>query len=122
MLGVLVALGLSWLLLWLVSKEHITALGLRPTAPRLREFAIGASVMAIFCVVNLLGQAYFTQTHYTVDPNYGLARGLEATWWTFKAALFEELIFRGALLFLLIKRFGINRACIVSAIAFGIYH
>jgi membrane protease YdiL (CAAX protease family) len=43
-------------------------------------------------------------------------------WWTFKAALFEELIFRGALHYLLIKKTGINRACIISAIAFGIYH
>ncbi|NNK76373.1 MAG: CPBP family intramembrane metalloprotease, partial [Maribacter sp.] len=36
--------------------------------------------------------------------------------------MFEELIFRGAILYILIKKIGVNWACIISAIAFGIYH
>ena len=122
MLGILVILILSWLLLWLFSKEHITALGVMPNRKRLRVFLIGLLLMAVFCAVNLLGQAYLMEISYVRNPNYGLPESLNGIWWTLKAALFEELIFRGALLYVLIKKMGVNTACIFSAIAFGVYH
>ena len=36
--------------------------------------------------------------------------------------LYEELIFRGVLLYILIKRLGVTKAILISAIAFGAYH
>jgi membrane protease YdiL (CAAX protease family) len=36
--------------------------------------------------------------------------------------LFEELIFRGALLYLAIGKFGVKTACTLSAVCFGAYH
>jgi hypothetical protein len=36
--------------------------------------------------------------------------------------LYEELIFRGALLYILIKKLGVKTACLTSAIGFGVYH
>ncbi|MDY8135392.1 CPBP family intramembrane glutamic endopeptidase [Aquimarina sp. 2201CG5-10] len=122
MLGVLVVFIFSWVILWLFSKEHITALGIIPNSQRLREFFLGLIVMALFCVINLLGQSYFKEISYVQNQDYGLSESLSGIWWTFKAALFEELIFRGAILYLLIKKIGNNWACIISAIAFGIYH
>lgn len=122
MLGVLVVFSLSWFLLWLFTKEHITALGVIPNGRRLREFSIGLSLMALFCVINLLGQSYFKEISYVRNHNYGFWESLDGVWWTFKAALFEELIFRGAILYLLIKKIGIKWGCILSAIVFGVYH
>jgi len=122
MLGVLVVFVLSWLLLWLFTKEPINVLGIIPNGRRLREFSIGLILMALFCAINLLGQSYFKEFSYVRNPDYGFWESLEGVWWTFKAALFEELIFRGAILYILIKKIGINWACIISAIAFGIYH
>lgn len=122
MLGVLVVFALSWLLLWLFSKEHISALGIIPNSKRLKEFFVGLMLMALFCTINLLGQSYFKEISYIKNPNYGFWEILNGVWWTLKAALFEELIFRGVLLYILIKRIGINWACIISAIVFGIYH
>lgn len=122
MLGVLVVFAISWLLLWLIEREHITVLGILPNSKRMKAFSIGMIVMAVFCLINLLGQAYFKEFNYVRNIDYGIKESLNGIWWTFKAALFEELIFRGALLYLLIKRLGINWACIISAIAFGIYH
>ena len=106
MLGVLVVSILSWIILWLLSKEHITALGVIPNGRRLREFSVGLIIMALFCVINLLGQSYFKEISYVRNPNYGFWEGINAIWWTIKAALFEELIFRGAILYILIKRIG----------------
>ncbi len=122
MLGILVVFILSWLLLWLFSKEHVTVLGIIPNTRRLQEFIVGFIIMAICCAINLLGQAYFSEINYMRNPDYGLIDSLNGTWWTFKAALFEELIFRGAILYILIKKLGVNWACVIGAIAFGIYH
>jgi len=44
------------------------------------------------------------------------------SWWNIKSVLFEELIFRGVLLYILIKKLGASTAIIISAIGFGIYH
>lgn len=122
MLGVIVVFAISWLLLWLFSKKHIAVLGIIPNEKRLREFAIGLILMGSFCAINLLGQSYFKEICYVRNLSYGFGESLNGIWWTLKAVLFEELIFRGAILYLLIKRIGTNRACIISAIAFGIYH
>ncbi len=122
MLGLIVVFVISWLLLWLFLKSHITALGIFPNVQRLKLFAIGLVVMAVFCVINILGQAYFTEVNYIRNPNYGFSEALNGTWWTFKAALLEELLFRGAILYILIKKIGMNWGCLLSAIAFGIYH
>jgi membrane protease YdiL (CAAX protease family) len=122
MLGVIVVFILSWLLLWFFSREHITALGITPTGQRLKEFSFGLIIMAILCTINLVWQSYFKGFTYAINPEYGIRDGMHGTWWTFKAALFEELIFRGAILYLLIKKIGVVRACIIASIAFGIYH
>jgi hypothetical protein len=122
MIGVIVVFAISWLLLWFIEREHITVLGILPNGKRLKAFFVGMVVMAVFCLINLLGQAYFKEFNYVRNIDYGFKESLNGIWWTFKAAFFEELIFRGALLYLLIKRLGINWACIISAIAFGIYH
>lgn len=122
MLGVIVVLVISWLILWLVAKKHISVLGIGPNKRRLKEFSVGFLLMATLCTLNLLGQSYFKGFSYVRNIDYGIWEGLKGTWWTFKAALFEELIFRGAILYLLIRKLGIIKGCILSAMAFGVYH
>lgn len=122
MLGIIVVLIISWLLLWLFSREHLTVLGIEPNSQRLKEFSVGLILMGLFCLINLLGQSYFKEISYVRNSDYGFQEAINGVWWTFKAALFEELIFRGAILYILIKKIGINWACVLSAILFGIYH
>jgi len=47
---------------------------------------------------------------------------LKSFWWDFKSVLTEELIFRGALLYILIHKLDSKKSILISAIAFGIYH
>jgi uncharacterized protein len=47
---------------------------------------------------------------------------LEGIWWNIKSVLFEELIFRGVIFYILIKKFGALPAITISALAFGFYH
>ncbi|MAY83820.1 MAG: CPBP family intramembrane metalloprotease [Flavobacteriales bacterium] len=122
MLGLIIEIALSWLILWLVFREHITVLGIKPTAIRLKQFAIGMLIMAALCLINQLSQANFSGVSYVRNPTYGWIEALNGTYWTIKAALFEEFIFRGAILYFLIRKIGGIWACVISAIAFGIYH
>lgn len=122
MIGLLIVFAISWIILWLLSKEHITVLGIVPNAQRLKQFALGMVVMAILCAADTYGQSLFKGFKYIRNVEHGILDSLNATWWTLKAALLEELIFRGAVLYILIKRTNVAIACTLSAIAFGIYH
>jgi len=122
MVGLLVVFILSWLILWFFSKEHITVLGIIPSSRRSKEFSTGFILMAIMSTINLLGQGYFKEISYAQNSDYGIWESLNAIWWTLKADLLEELVFRGAVLYILIKKMGIVKACILDAIAFGVYH
>jgi len=57
-----------------------------------------------------------------LNPRLSAMDLLNGTWWNIKSVIFEELIFRGVLLYLLIKKFGATWGIVISSIAFGIYH
>ncbi len=42
--------------------------------------------------------------------------------WNINSVLFEELLFRGYLLYKAIEWLGARKGCFLSAIAFGVYH
>lgn len=64
----------------------------------------------------------FAQQQWELNPKLSVNRVLAGIWWNIKSVLFEELIFRGVLFYILIKKLGATNAIIISAIAFGIYH
>lgn len=112
----------SWYLLRRVAREPLTVLGFTPTKRRLIEFPGCALFMAAVGVVNLVGQAHFKEISYELNPDYGVGKMLGASLWVLKAVVLEELVFRGALLYMLIKWLGGVRACLISSVAFGVYH
>lgn len=122
MIGILIQLAVSWLLLWLVDKKNLSVLGLKPTTDRLLNFAFGfilsAAVLTIYCLIT----SFLTNNDWTINSNFSIRDFLSSTWWTTKSVIFEELIFRGALLCLLIQKANERAACFISAITFGVYH
>jgi len=122
MIGLLVVFLLSWLLLRRVAREPITVLGIAPSKRRLVEFLVGGLFMAGVGVVNFLWQAHFKEIGYRLNPDYGAGKMLAGSFWVLKAVVLEELVFRGALLYMLIKSIGAVRACLLSSLLFGVYH
>lgn len=122
MIGFFVALVASWVLLRLVLHEPFSVLGLTPSWRRGRELLAGFAFMAGLGVLNFLWQAHFKEIGYRANPDYGLGQALGGAWLILQGVLFEELTFRGVLLVLLIRKLGVLRACLISAVAFGIYH
>ena len=122
MLGLIVELIISWLLLWIFFKQGLLALGIVPTQSRLFNLFLGILIAAGCCSLYYLSFSYFTTNKWIADKDFTTQKLLCSAWWTLKSVLYEELIFRGALLYILIKKLGVKTACITSAICFGVYH
>ena len=122
MIGILIALLFSWFLLRVTVREPVTVLGIAPTRSRLKEGLAGLLFMAGIAVVNFTWQAHFKQITYQPNGDYGLGQALGGSFWVLKAVVFEELVFRGAALYLLIRYLGAVKACLLGSLIFGVYH
>ena len=122
MIGALVELLISWILLHFIEHQSLEAIGFIPTPRRLKLAGIGFLLTAVFMILYFLGEAAILHTPYNPNPMFSVPPFLNSMWYFFKSVLFEELLFRGALFYILIKRLGAGKAVIISAVAFGIYH
>jgi hypothetical protein len=110
------------MLLYLIEKKNILALGFLPIAKRLKQFLIGFLITGILCVLIQYLEAYLKSSTWVLDKNITGGIILKSFWWDVKSVLTEELIFRGTLLYFLIQKIGSRKSILISAIAFGIYH
>jgi len=120
--GIIVELAVSWLLVWLIEKRNLSVLGLTPTKKRITDFILYFIITAICCSTGFFMRMLFAQEQWEINPAISWQLILKGAWWNLTSVLYEELIFRGVVLFILIRRIGALRAIIISSIAFGIYH
>jgi len=122
MVGIVVQLALSWLIIRIVEKRNLSVLGFSPTKIRLIDFAVFFLITATCCSSDFIMRMLFAEQRWKLNPALSFKLILEGVWWNVKSVLFEELIFRGVLLYILIKRLGPWWGIIISSVAFGIYH
>jgi uncharacterized protein len=122
MYGIIVQLLISWLIIWLFEKGSLKIFGFYPSNKRLIGFAIFFIVTSLCCASDFFMRMIFAQQQWELNPKLTANLILTGLWWNVKSVLFEELIFRGVLFYILIKKLGHTKAIIISAIAFGIYH
>jgi len=122
MIGILVQLALSWLILYLIERSDLRALGLGITGRHLALTGVGLLMAAIACAVYYLLSAAAAGNPWRFAGAMSVERFLSGSWYVLKSVLFEEFLFRGVLLYLAIKRWGMKKACILSAVCFGVYH
>jgi len=122
MIGIIVQLILSWLIIWFLEKGNLSFLGFYPTKRRIFDFALFFLITAICCSTGFFSRMHFANEQWQLNPSLSITLILEAVWWNIKSVLFEELIFRGVIFYILIRKIGSLKAIIISAIAFGIYH
>lgn len=120
MIGV-VLLALTWLLLRLEGKR-LSAIGLDDGARRLAEFGVGLALLGVAAAVQQLGLAAATGDHFVRNAGVRPAVLLEGGRFVVDSVLYEELLFRGYLLYQAIRWLGPVRAAWLDAAAFGIYH
>lgn len=122
MAGIVVELIISWILLWLICRKHLSVLGFRPTKSRIFNFCFGFFIAATCCTLYQLMTTAFANNSWVLNQKVTGRLIVEGSRWTLISVLYEELIFRGALLFIAIKKIGVKKASVLSAVCFGIYH
>ncbi|HSC52750.1 MAG TPA: CPBP family intramembrane glutamic endopeptidase [Phnomibacter sp.] len=122
MLGILVQLAISWLIIWWIEKQHLSVLGFMPNRQRVQHFFVFFCLAAGFCALGFLLKMWAGNQHWKINPQLNFSLIMKGLEWNINSVLYEELIFRGVLLYILIKRLGVSTAIIISAIGFGIYH
>jgi membrane protease YdiL (CAAX protease family) len=121
MIGLVVLLLISWGLLFLLEKKNLFAIGIVPTPKHLVHFAVGLVSILLICgiLVSIETEIQCVKWEFR-GIRYPLL--LEAFGYHLRSALTEDLVFRGALLYILIRRLGAKWAILLSAVFFGIYH
>ena len=122
MIGIIVQLLISWLLIWFFCKENLSVLGMKPNAERTSMFFIFLAVTIFSCSSGFFLRMYFGKESWVLNPLFSTELLFKGIWWNLKSVLFEELIFRGVILYILIKKLGSTKAILISSVAFGIYH
>lgn len=122
MIGILVQLAISWALVWFFEKKDLSVLGLQPNKRRLIDFGALFIVTAVICSLGFVLKMYFGNQEWRLNPQLSLGLVSSGIWWNIKSVLFEELIFRGVMLYWLLKKLGARNATLLSAAGFGIYH
>lgn len=121
MIGILVQLALSWFLVWLFERNNLSVLGWKPTKVRLQHFVAFFLIAATFSASGFVLKMWIAEQRWQLNPDLSVNLIAAGIWFNIKSVLFEELIFRGVLLYILIKKIGI-KAIWLSAIAFGAFH
>ena len=103
MIGIIVELIISGLLLWLIDKKGLSVLGFKPTPGRITNLGVGLLLAAFSCITYHLMFSAFANNSWVLNKQLNQQTILTGAWWTLKSVLFEELIFRGALLYIAIE-------------------
>lgn len=122
MLGNVVILLVSWLMLHLVLKQDLSALGWSPVLLRLKQFFYGFAFMVLICSLVYVIRRWISGTEWQLSDGANWGQWPQVAYWHLRSVLFEELIFRGALLVIAIHFLGARWAVLLSAAIFGVYH
>ena len=122
MLGLLVIIIISWMLLHFIEKKNIEVLGVIPTKKRISQFVIGFFVIISFNLIAILIESFALNVTWKQNEiiHYNLL--FDAFVYHIRSALTEDLVFRGAILYILIQRIGAKKGIFISALVFGVYH
>ncbi|WMS88952.1 CPBP family intramembrane glutamic endopeptidase [Pleionea litopenaei] len=120
MIGIIL-LAASWgILKW--RQQSIRVLGFNHPLRRLNESVTGVTIAGCFAASQYLLVGHWKDFEWIANPELNVSLVLESLRWNFNSVVYEELIFRGVLLWFLIQAIKENRACLISALCFGGYH
>ena len=120
MIGPILVL-VSWLLLRF-ERKPLSVLGFDLPLRRALEFGLGLCLAALFAAAKYSLQGFWKGVSWEWNPSITLAAVAEGVRWTTNSVLYEELLFRGYLLYQAIRFLGVRKGCGLSALTFGVYH
>lgn len=118
MLGILLILLLSWALLHFIAEKNLMVLGPTPVPLRLLQFVLGFVLLFVLSLIAVMTDTLVYSIQWQqviINPN----ALFQSFWYYLKSALTEDLVFRGAILYLLIRKLGAIKAIVISSIILG---
>jgi hypothetical protein len=80
MLGILIAIAISWLLLYLIEKKNILALGQLLITKRLKQFSIVFLITKVLCVLFQYFESYLKLSAWILNKNLTNEIALKSFW------------------------------------------
>ncbi|MEQ8523285.1 CPBP family intramembrane glutamic endopeptidase [Gracilimonas sp.] len=123
MIYALIALFTSWLIVYVLEKRNLLSIWFTPLNQRAREFMTGFIILAILSAITQLFLGYLGGTYWQLNNNITADLVFNSAFYDLKSVLFEELTFRGIILYLLLRYTKRTQSSLlITAAAFGIYH
>lgn len=116
-----VLLVVTWLLLRIEGRT-LGDIGFNRWKRRTAEFAIGLVLMAAAASLQQLCAAFAADDRFVLNAALSAGRLADGIRFVVNSVLYEELLFRGYLLFQAIRWMGSARATALDAVVFGAYH
>ena len=114
-------LVVTWGLLRLEGKG-LREIGVDAPALRLRQFGFGVLAAGAVAALQQVGASAVADVPWRLNQDMSWATAGELSRLVVNGVLFEELVFRGYLLYQAVRRLGVWRASLLDAAAFGVYH
>lgn len=114
-------LVVTWMLLRFEGRG-LSAIGFNRWKRRMAEFTIGLVLMAVAATLQQLCASIFADDRFVLNTTLSLGRLWDGLRFVVNSVLYEELLFRGYLLFQAIRWLGPRRAVALDAVVFGAYH
>ena len=105
-----------------VEGKGLDAIGFNAPRARLRQFAVGFLIAGAVAALQQLGRSWVVGLPWQLNASFDTAMLFEHLRWNTNSILFEELLFRGYLLYRAIRWLGGRRGVLLDAAAFGVYH
>ncbi|RZJ11017.1 MAG: CPBP family intramembrane metalloprotease [Rubrivivax sp.] len=116
-----ILLAITWVLLRL-EGQRLSAIGINQGARRMAEFGMGFVLFGLAAAAQQLGFSAVARDPFVPNPSMQPAALLDGLRFIVNSVLFEELVFRGYLLYQAVRWLGERRAVWLDAAAFGVYH
>jgi uncharacterized protein len=115
-------LFLAWFTIYLSEKRNIFRQWLFPSRRRIQEFFIGLVFSMTLCLLTQFLLSQLGNTTWALSKDLLIGNMTFSLLYDLNSVVAEELLFRGIILYFLIKYLKTGIALLISAGAFGIYH
>ena len=106
----------------MIDKRNIFKTWTTPNKKRITEFTKGFLLMASLCVITHLILPKLSNSSWQLLDELSLNKLMHSVYYDLNSVVFEELIFRGVPLYLLVRHLSSGCGILISASLFGIYH
>lgn len=116
-------LATSWLIIYFLEKKNLFKIWFLPAGIRAKEFLKGFILMAVLSSFTQLFLGHLSGSVWSLASDISDQNILRSLVYDLNSVLFEELTFRGIVLYLMLKYLKKPQLSILlTAAAFGVYH